>query len=87
MSDWSFFLNIGTTFATFNWSGNMPVVIDWLIISVIHSHISFAILFSVIALRLSWPQLCNGVNLDRWCIVVALSICSKLKVDSIGVFR
>ena len=58
----------------------MAVVIDWLIISVIHSHISFAILFSVIALRLSWPQLYDGVNLDRWCIVVAL--CSKLKVDS-----
>ena len=53
ITDCSFFLNIGTTFATFNWSGNMPVVIDWLIISLRHSHISFAIRFSVIALRLS----------------------------------
>ena len=53
MSDWSFFLNIGTTFATFNWSGNMPVVIDWLIISVIHSHISFAILFSRVGVKYS----------------------------------
>ena len=74
MSYWSFFLNIGTTFATFNWSGNMPVVIDWLIISVRLSHISFTILFSVIALGLSWPQLCDRGNLDRWLIVVALSI-------------
>ena len=38
------------------------MVIDWLIIRVRHSHISFAKHFSVIALRLSWPQLCDGVN-------------------------
>ena len=78
---------MGITFAIFNWSGNIPLVIDWFIIRVRHSDISFAMYFNVTVLRLSCPQLCEGFKLDRYRIVVALSINLKLKVDTVWVVR
>ena len=78
---------MGTTFAIFNWSGNIPVVIDWFIIKVRHSDISFAMYFNITVLRLSCPQLCERFRLDRYRIVVVLSISLKLKVDRGRVLR
>ena len=67
---------MGTTFAIFNWSGNIPVVIDWFIIKVRHSDISFAMYFNITVLRLSCPQLCE--RLSHVYNIVGLTCMSKL---------
>ena len=79
--DLSSFLNIGTTFANFRFSGKDPVEMDWFIISVIQSLISLAIDFRMALLMLSCPQLLEGFRLDKYCRVVALLIVLNLKVE------
>ena len=79
--DLSSFLNIGTTFANFRFSGKDPVEMDWFIISVIQSLISLAIDFRMALLMLSCPQLLEGFRLDKYCRVVALLIVLNLKLN------
>ena len=70
----SAFLKSGINLAIFSLLGNIPVAIDWLIISVTTSLISVFISFNTFIDKPSFPQLDFGCKLSIMLIVLLSSI-------------
>ena len=88
MSKASSFLKIGITLATFNFSGNMPVLKDWWLVVIVKDSINGSLICcSNLVDNPAGPVLCLGLSLFIIFVIAVQSTGLKRSLLLVGCFR